>query len=150
MIQTEERGDSDPITLRARNNLGSLLTNLDLLDEALPLLEEGLAIKTDILPDAHPSLLAAYLALARQLVKMDQPKRAEELYDEALVMGIKAHGVDFRHVQILGLNRVNLLLSLDRKAEASEAMKGLLESVSRTEPEGSALLDAVRETQAQL
>lgn len=149
-IQTEERGDSDPITLRARNNLGSLLTELGFLDEALPLLEKALAIKTDILPHAHPSLLAAHLALARQLVKMDQPIRAEQLYDEALAMGVEAHGADFRHVQILAFNRVSLLLSLDRKAEAAEALKPLLESVSRTEPEGSAFLSAVQKAHAQL
>ncbi len=58
------------------NNLSLLLRDLDRRDQAVPMLQESLAIRAATLGENHPGTGRGHLNLARMLLEMEQPEQA--------------------------------------------------------------------------
>ncbi|MFT7487391.1 MAG: tetratricopeptide (TPR) repeat protein [Candidatus Paceibacteria bacterium] len=146
----ENNGPQDATTVLAINNLAVALQHSGHEEEALALLERALDAKLQILPAGHPSLLISFSTTARIMRKVGDEEGAERLYDEAIEMGIAAHGRDQYHVKALEFQRAELLIATGRLEQAKKILKELIPRVEATDPADSLFLKAVRRISAQI
>ncbi|VTS04492.1 serine/threonine-protein kinase [Tuwongella immobilis] len=85
-------GMTNPDTLTAGHNLGTLYTVLKRPGDAQRVLEEVLTARRNVLGPQHPETLGTSIILARSYLDLDRIPEAERLYQNALTVGDQAFG----------------------------------------------------------
>ena len=73
-----------PSVAHSLNTLGLCLDTFGRFPEALPKVQEALAINQRLFPEAHPEVAKLQLNVATMLVRARRPQEALPLYEEAL------------------------------------------------------------------
>src|SRR5690606_34668665 len=110
----------------ATTNLGNLYRRLGRLEEAEPLLQQGLVLRRKLVGDMHPQVGHTIAQLGLLRLDQDRPEEALALADEALAAYSAAGYKDPRRVAVAGMVRARALAAIGRVDEASDVIDGVL------------------------
>ncbi|MCC5824196.1 MAG: serine/threonine-protein kinase [Phycisphaerales bacterium] len=133
LIGMERLGADAPVTLDAVDNLASVLTQRQRLDEAAPLFESVIEIRTRTLGPDHPDTLKAMSNLG---ALHDRAGRAREAHDlHAAVLSARRRTLGENHEQTLASmnNLANALDDLGRIDEAAALLGRVLRAQTQAD-----------------
>ncbi|MFH0945986.1 MAG: tetratricopeptide repeat protein, partial [Planctomycetota bacterium] len=122
--------DAD-LTLSAIGHLSVLLLDLMKYEEALPLLEEALAVQKGRLKEDHPSVLTLRVNLAQALEGLGRPQEADALLAAVTTAGERVWGPEHKTLLTAQSNRASLLRSMGRLDEALPLSEKVLAARTR-------------------
>ncbi|GAA4625834.1 FxSxx-COOH system tetratricopeptide repeat protein [Actinoallomurus vinaceus] len=106
-------GDDHPATLTVRHNLGSTYAEIGALDQAVPLLQQVVAGREQMLRTDHPDILASRNNLAGAYRRAGNLRQAIALYEQTLADYERVRGVDHRDTLIARGNLASIHLDAD-------------------------------------
>ena len=117
-LYTVDRPHQDRDKLIAQDLLAGALREANRLEEALPLLEDCVAVKTKYLGPGHIETLGSMNHLALLIAEMNRPRHAATLFQETLVLMRRSLG--HRHVITVACmsNQANFLLDTKEYSKA--------------------------------
>lgn len=122
----QDLADQPLIQARLLTTIGTVYRKIGLYDEAVYLLEEGLDLRTRLLPENHPELAQSLHDLAGVYIQRGWFDEAEPLLRRALAIREEVFGLD--HLEVAeSLNSLgNLFLDQERFADAEPLFRRAL------------------------
>ena len=124
-------GAESDLTLSAIGHLSVLLLDMMNYEEALPLIEETLAVRKSRLKENHPSILTAETNLAQAFAGLGRLQEADALLAEVILAGASVWGPEHPTLLTAQSNRASLLRSMGRLEEALPLSEKVLAARTR-------------------
>lgn len=145
MVVEHLRQSPDPTDQRLSNSIGHMAEvyhKIGRMNEAVPLQQEVLRLRKEILGERHPDTITALNNIASTYYDLSRPKEAEEL--QAEVLKVRREILGERHSDTINAS-ISLAMSHRRLGKPNEA-KVLLEEASRLNEEtlGEHHLDTIK------
>ncbi len=123
--------DQPLVHARLLQAVGRIYRNLELFDEADPLLTEALDLRREVAGDQGPDLAESFADVGSVLAQTGREQEAEDYYRESLARFVAQYGEHHREVARAQGNLANLLHRLG-KFEESESLLTLAVETSQT------------------
>ncbi len=137
------RGENDLALSNSLNNLGLMLHEQDLLDEALPVYERSFAMRKALLDPGHPHRAISLNNLGGLLYQKGDAVGAEARFRQAIEEFLINGAEDHPTLAQLRMNLARALRDQRRNQEARELLEPILETQRQKLPPGHPLLSSL-------